>query len=420
VGSPVKKFRFGISAVIAAVLGLSGSAQAQFEPGNIVVERVGGTASFGAGASVLNGNATAVFLDQFVLNSAGQNPPYNVTALPTTASAQNPSAGTSLALTDSGSATSHGFLNRSTDGSVLLVSGYNANIGTASVATSNPSTGANRTIGILNPAAAVNTTTGFNNGPSGAFRSVASVSGSSLYASTNGGIYNVTTIGSVANATQITSINSRAVAIVNNSLFFSSASGANFGINLVGTAGTLPTGTATPTQLPGTGATGSSPYGFALVNNPGNTNDYAGTGLDTLYITDDSATATVGLSRWEFDGTTWNRTGTITFGTGTAAAARGLLVQQDGTNVTLVVTTGETSANRLIQLTDDLTSATPFFGASPITLATAPTNTAFRGVAFTPVPVPEPASILALAAGLVGVGGYVRRRVRRGVTVQSA
>ena len=410
----MKTFRYGIVSALLLVLNVCQPVGAQFVAGNIVVERAGGTAAYGAGSAALSGSATAMFVDQFLPTASGQTLPVNTLALPTTATGNN------LILTDSGSSSSNGYLARSVDGQSLLVGGYNAALGTATVASTNPAT-VNRTVGVVNAAGTINTLTGINNGPSNNFRSVASVDAASFYTSASGsgtvptaGIQYVppANVNTVAAAATITNGNFRNIAITNSSLFASAnttTGPASPGIYLIGTAGTLPTSAAGATLLTGTDVASSSPYGFALVSNSLNANNYVGTGLNTLYLADDSTSAAGGLSRWEFNGTTWVRSGTITFGPG--IGARGLTVQQSGSIATLLVTTSETAANRLVQLTDNLALA-PFAAASPITLATAPANTAFRGVAFAPVPVPEPAAVLALAACVLGTGGYVRRRVR--------
>jgi hypothetical protein len=404
----VKLSRFALLAALALAVS-TGNAVAQFTPGNVVVERIGN------GSAALSSAATPTFLDQYLLAVPNQASPVNTIALQTTIGA----SGSNLAITDSGTATSNGYLTRSVNGQVLVVPGYNAAVGTASVAGSDPTT-ISRSIGVVGGDGTVDSRTGFNNGPNNNFRSVATVDGSAFWASTAGttttpGILYVppANVATVANATSIANGNYRNIAIANGSLFASSASGTpGIGISLIGTAGTLPTTTGTTTTLlPGTGNS-LSPYGFALINNPNITTNWNNTGFNTLYIADDSTQANGGgLSRWSFDGNTWARVGSpLTFGTGSTAGARGLALSQNGSNVTLVVTTIETSANRLVQVSDDLTSTTPFAG-SPITLATAPANTVFRGVTF--APVPEPATVLAVAAGALGLGGFFRR-LRRG------
>jgi hypothetical protein len=177
--------------------------------------------------------------------------------------------------------------------------------------------------------------------------------------------------------------------------------------------GTLPTGTVTTTLLPGTSVSGTgtpSPYGFALLDNPLNTNDWNGTGFNTLYMADDRTAANGGgIQRWVYDGTTWGLT--ETFSTG-GVGSRGLAFDFDETNnvVTIFSTTAVSAANSLFQVTDTLTASSGAFSAF-LSLATAPSNTFFRQVDF--APVPEPATVLGIAALGLGAGGYVRRRWSR-------
>jgi len=49
-------------------------------------------------------------------------------------------------------------------------------------------------------------------------------------------------------------------------------------------------------------------------------------------------------------------------------------------------------------------------GQSLTSIATPGANFAFRGVAFSPSPVPEPTSLLAFGAGTLLFGNWVRRR----------
>ena len=88
--------------------------------GNIVVYRVG------TGAAALHANATAVFLDEYTpAGSLVQS-----IAMPTTDSGGNQT------LTASGTATSEGLLTLSADGQYLVLTGYDAALGTASITTS--------------------------------------------------------------------------------------------------------------------------------------------------------------------------------------------------------------------------------------------------------------------------------------------
>src|SRR5438309_1564029 len=108
-------------AAIAALMAFGTSVFAgPFTPGNIVIYRVGD------GSAALAATATAVFLDEYT--PAGTL----VQSIAMPVSGQQ--------LTASGSATSEGFLTRSTDGAFIVLAGYAANAGTAAVAGTSAST----------------------------------------------------------------------------------------------------------------------------------------------------------------------------------------------------------------------------------------------------------------------------------------
>src|SRR5689334_10758602 len=91
-----------------------------FASGDIVVYRVGD------GSAALGSAATAVFLDEYT--PAGVL--VQSIALPTAVSGLN------KRLVASGTATSEGLLTRSADGQYLILAGYDAALGTASITTS--------------------------------------------------------------------------------------------------------------------------------------------------------------------------------------------------------------------------------------------------------------------------------------------
>lgn len=371
---------------------LTPAARGQFTGGNLVVSHLQTNTSA----------AATVVLTEFT--PTGTATGYTIT-LPNTSPGQNQPAGTQLALTESGSAVG-GYFSLTTNGMALSVGGYNASTGTAAVASSATNT-VNRTIGLIAPSGAVNTTNGFNTGGANGFRSVAAVDGTAFYFSTATNVnYQPATGSAQTTPTTLFSGTLRNTGIFGNSLFVSGAGTGTLGISLVGTAGTLPTATGqTLTVLDGTQTNGTgtvSPYGFVLLDNPLNTNSFMGTGLDTLYVADDRSAANGGgILRFVFDGTNWGTPTVVNNGVGYRALTASL--DPDTNTVRLFAITTQTSANRLESVTDALTVSGGSFGTVSV-LSTAAASTVYRGVAFTPTP--EPVGIL-LSAGLMVVG--VRR-----------
>ena len=113
-----------------------------FTAGNVVVCRMGD------GAAALTSSATVVFLDEYT--SAGVL--VNSVPMPTSV------VGANQMLTASGVATNECALTRSSNNRYLIITGYNAPLGTATVATSN-STTFPRVMGRVANTAVVDTTT---------------------------------------------------------------------------------------------------------------------------------------------------------------------------------------------------------------------------------------------------------------------
>ena len=282
--------------------------------------------------------------------------------------------------------------------------GYAAVTGTAGVATATPAT-VNRVVGVIDASGNVNTTTALADSYSGSnIRSTASTDGNSLWTSGNGGSgqgatagARYTTLGSTA-AIQLnpTTSNLRVLNIFNGQLYASSSSGTFLGISTVGTG--LPTtgGAGTLTLLAGMPTTGThSAYDFWFKD------------ANTLYVADDGSAANGGgIQKWIQSAGTWSLAYTLLNNGTTTTGVRGLIGTVDGGgNTILFATTSATSANQLISLSD--TGA----GAVFTTLATAPANTAFRGVDFTPTAVPEPSSLaLATLAGSACLVAVRRKR----------
>src|SRR4030095_7163260 len=123
---------------------------APLTPGNLVIYRMGD------GAAALGATGTAIFLDEYT--TAGvlvQSIP-----VPTT------TVGAQRRVVCSGSATTEGFLTRSTDGQYVVFSGYDAAVGTASITTSTSAT-VPRVIGRVAPNGTLDTTTALTDAISG-------------------------------------------------------------------------------------------------------------------------------------------------------------------------------------------------------------------------------------------------------------
>jgi hypothetical protein len=346
--------------------GLAGAVQAgaPFTRGNLVVVQVGD------GSAALSSAATPVFLAEYRTDGTFLPP---LLPLPTAVSGDN------RRLTNSGTATSEGYLSLSIDGRYLLQTGYDAAVGTASVASTSV-TAVNRVIGRTALDGTIDTTTVFSTIAynQSNIRSAASVDGSAFWASGagaggSGGVW-YTLLGPESDATvQIsTSVtNTRNVKIFGGQLYVSSMSGSFRGVNKVG-EGLPTTGGQTITLLPGFDPNSNSPQSVY---------DYFFANDTTLYVADDRAAANGGgIQKWTYDGQKWVLTYTLNAAPG--GPVRGLTgyVDSQGRAV-LFATTTESSANRIVTVTD----TGP--GAAFTTLATAASNTVLRGIVYLP---PEP------------------------------
>ncbi|MBL8603535.1 MAG: hypothetical protein JNK72_16545 [Myxococcales bacterium] len=323
----------------------------------------------GTGSASVTNAATAAFIDRRRASdgaSAG-----DTIALPVAAAgAQNP-------ITLSGTATSEGSLTRSADGRFVSLAGYAAEPGLASVA-GTASSATPRVVARINAAGMVDTSTllraafSANN-----VRGAVTVDGSAFYVAgtaSPGGIYRVD-FGNTMNAVQVISTpgNVRTVGVFNGQLY-GAASTTNFYGIFRGGEGLPTTENATAALLPGFSSTsGPSPYGFALLDR-----DPAVAGVDTAYVADDRAIASGGgVQRWTLANNTWSLG--ATFSTGITSGVRGVTAWVENSVVYVAAVTAE-SPSRLV-LFRDVQGQTP--GAA-VALATAATNTVFRGVALAP------------------------------------
>lgn len=359
--------------LLSAAIGLlnTSTALAQtpraFTAGNYVVARVGD------GTAALNSAATATFLLEYT--AAGML--VQTITLPVVNASPN------LALTETGSSGTDAGLTRSADGRYLVLPGYNATPGTAALA-GTTSAANNRLIGLIAADGTINTTTRITDAFSGGnIRGAASANGSAFYAVGNsGGVVYVPLANAAASTTISTGspTNDRVINIFGGNLYVTSGSTPAYGVAQVGTRLPITSGqaqTLLTNVVPTSGtAVAASPYSFFFTDQSSTV-----AGLDVLYVADDGSATTTpgGIQKWSLVGSTWTLNGTI--GT-TAAALRGLTGSVSGSAVTLLAS----SASSLYAVTDNAGyNAAPSTTTLPAAIATAGTNTAFRGVAPAPL-----------------------------------
>lgn len=338
--------------------------------GNLVVERIGD------GSTALSNAAFQVAAVEYARAGGAA---VQTIALPTTGANQ---------VTDSGSATSNGYLN--VYNGLVGIPGYNSAAGTAGVAALNTKVGtvigsdgnvASRT---LFPTSATIPFSANN------LRSIIPTGSNTFYATgtgsgTTGGVWYAN--GGTFTQISTTVTNTRNVEIYNNQLYFSTGSG-TIGIYSVGSG--LPTTSGQTSSLlintSGTGTGTASPYGFVMFDTDGNGS------IDRAYIADERTSAGGGLQKWTFNGTSWtnswallvNGTNQLSATAGSGfAGLRGLSGSFSNGIATLYATTSEATNNRMISIVDSGTTPT-----SATAIASAGANYVFRGLDLVPDTTP--------------------------------
>lgn len=335
----------------------------------------------GDGSATLSSAATPVFVEERLVADGTL---VRTITLPTTAT------GAQAQLTQSGTATTEGGMTRSIDGRYVVLTGYAADAGTAAVAnTANVSTGTapvNRVVGRIDTTGAIDTTTTIADAFSGTSstaanpRGVASVDGSAFWVTGTapstvngpGGMWYVPLGGT--GATHLEGSNLHQTGIFAGQLYETSTSA----LESVGSG--LPT---TGPQTPAAIVTVSGVRGFALLDTD------ATPGVDTLFIGVDASSTVTGvlnIQKWTLVGGTWTKdtafAPALAGVTGGASGVRGLTAWLDNGTPQIVASLSVGSANRIVGITVD--SETP----TATVLATAGTNTVFRGVALSPNAAP--------------------------------
>lgn len=329
--------------VFASHLVLTACADAQsFTPGNVAVLRIGD------GIQTLTNAGNALFVDQYTPAGAL----VNTLPIPDTGA---------QALLASGTASSEGGLTRSMDRSELVLPGYNVSRGSITGSLSGQSsTAVPRAVATVdafgNYSLAVSSTVLYN---SNNIRSATSDGSNSFWtAGSPTGTYYVSPPQTPVEI-QAAGGNTRFVKIIQGQLYFSTQAGTAGVYGFSG--GGLPRTASSSVLLIATGAN-SQPAGFAL-----------SPGLTIAYVADQRSTAG-GIQKWTNNGSAWSLA--YTFSTG--GGAYDVYADFSGSAPVLYATTAESSANRLISLTD--------LGPLSIVkvLANAGANRIFRGVSFVP------------------------------------
>jgi hypothetical protein len=333
----------------------------------------------GDGVDSLGAESTAVFLEE---RDRGGTVLRTI-ALPTAAN------GVQAAFTLQGTASAEGGLSRSADGRYVTLAGYAATTGIANInATLNrtaDATPTNRVVARVAADGTIDTSTLLLNAFSGgSVRGASSSDGTAFWASgtssgSTGGIH-YAPLGNAAATTIVstTQSNLRHTHVFGSQLYSSSGSGtATRGVMAVGSG--LPTTSGQTSTPVVTIASGLAANSFAVLDL-----NQTVVGMDTVYIAFDSGgtVGTVNLQKWTFDGTAWTQATFTPSVTGTVVPLTiGLTTWLDGSAVHIIVSTNE-SPSRLLEIVDDGLTTTP----AATVLATAATNTAFRGVATSPTP----------------------------------
>jgi hypothetical protein len=345
----VRTFRFSLATLLLFVA-ISPAVRADF----FVLQ-------VGDGSAALNSASTAVFLKKFS----------NTGTLLQTLNMPTAASGSNLPFTISGTATSEGFLAISPNGNFLTLGGYGTAPGLASVASSSSAT-VSRVVGMINLSnSTIDTSTSTTAFDTRNIRSAVTIDGTEFWAGGNGfpsGATQYLTYGATTSIPVSTSpTNGRVLKVFENQLYLSTSSAGFIGVNAVGT-GIPETEGNTTTLLSGFPAptTSPSPYDFWFKDS------------STLYVTDDSSLANGGgIQKWTLSAGTWSLAYTMQGPTGYRGLTGSVI---DGQTV-LFATATQGSANRIMTVTD--TGASSTFTE----IAAAPTNTAFRGIAYVPAAV---------------------------------
>ncbi len=289
-------------------------------------------------------------------------------ALPTTTS------GADRALTLTGNRPTEGQLQRSPDGQHVTLVGYNAGVGVEEPYDEKASKYA-RTIGRIDADGTVDTSTALTNAFSETSpRGVVTVDGTGYWLTGSGsedspkaGVRYADN-GATTSVGLVTTPSSTGLpTVVDGQLLAPATSSGYVGLNAIGTG--LPTTAGQTASLQvALASLPSTTYGFVTLTRDAG----SPAGFDTVYV----AAGTSGILKYSYDGATWAARGSIP---GSFFALTGRV---DGDAAKLYAVSGSGGGNSVVTFHDTAASTATAAGTTPITLATAPSTAAYRGVSF--------------------------------------
>jgi hypothetical protein len=351
-------------AATVTALGCAPQALASLTPGDVVVERDGN-----GGVEAIASSATPVYLDEFQPTGGL----VTALALPTSVSGSN------KPLLDSGSATSDGELTLSENAQCVVMAGYDAPVGTEKITESNDKTDP-RTVALINGNGEINTTTALTNfANEGNTRGATSSECKKIWVSgngskTTGGIVEAEVGASTGTQLDEADTNVRAVEAVDGQLY-TSADPTKAGAVTVAKVGSgLPTAKGqTIANLPfETPTAPEEPYGYGLLTLG------LGSTPDTLYVADEKRSEIV---KYGLTSGKWVEHGAVEI----PAELTGVTANDVGGAVTIYATSsGSSGKGGTLYRISDVSGVNGTLSGIPVEIAKAPTNEAFRGVAFAP------------------------------------
>jgi hypothetical protein len=358
-----------VAVAAAGLLAPAGAGATSLTAGDVIVYRVGSGPSEG-----LSSSTAPAFLNEFEPSGF----------LITSVAFPTATEGSNKPLTAGGKATSEGLLTLSANGECVVATGYGAAPGTA--AAEKKATEVPRVVGLVNAKAEVNTSTALTNAESeNNVRSAVSSDCKKIWV---GGAGTKTTGGVVlaevgkTTGTQLaeSDTNVRGLLIFGGQLYASAdpLKAPNISIGTVG-SGLPTTNKQTLTNLPFETAP-VQPYEYAMLT--------LGTGSkpDTLYVVDrelfgkEEKGADAGVAKFGLAGGKWVQDGAVEIPFATGVAANDV----NGVVTLYVTASGSSGATGTLYRVDDLSGANGKLSGIPAEIAHAPTNEAYRGVAFAP------------------------------------